>query len=222
MDEFTQKYNLDRKAASKLLKISVRTVDRYIKKKVLTAQNVGGRIWLNKDEVDNILNRKINQYGGSYQPYTNDTYDTNDDTSIPITSIDTTNDKTDENEEFLSTSQTRKIVNKADLSHLYKNLYEETREEIKEKQERLEIANYRVGQLEAQLKNSVPLLEYHRESAEKKLKEAHLIESLDQSEKKLSALFKKLKFEEYNKRVFLTILLVVLALQPLWLLLLNK
>ena len=229
MDEFTQKYNVDRKAVSRLLKVSVRTVDRYIKKKVLTAQNVGGRIWLNKDEVDGMLNQKINRYGTPYQPFqsqsqapTSDIYDTYDSASTQVTSIDTTSDKTTENEPHLSTTQTRKIVNQSDTSHLYKNLYEEAREELNEKQERLEVANYRVGQLEAQLKNSVPLLEYHRESAEKKLKEAHLLEKIDQSEKKLNYLVRKLKFEEYNKKLFLTILLVILALQPLWLLFLNK
>ena len=58
MDNFTLKYNVDRKAASKLLKVSVRTVDRYIKKKVLAAQNVGGRVWLNKDEVYGLIDRK--------------------------------------------------------------------------------------------------------------------------------------------------------------------
>lgn len=223
MDQFTQQYNLDRKAASRLLKISVRTVDRYIKKKVLTAQNVGGRIWLNKDEVDNILGDKVNRYGAPYIPqYQSPTSDTFDNESTLITSIDTTSDKTTENEQVLSTTQTRKIVNQSDTSHLYKNLYEEAKEELGEKAERLEIANYRVGQLEAQLKNSVPLLEYHRESAEKKLKEAHLIEKIDQTSKKMTYLLKKLKFEEYNKRLFLTILLIILALQPIWLLFLNK
>ena len=52
-------------------------------------------------------------------------------------------------------------------SALFKALYEGVKEELSEKQERLEIANYRVGQLETQVRNSIPMLEYHRENYEK-------------------------------------------------------
>lgn len=211
MDDFTLKYNVDRKAASKLLKVSVRTVDRYIKKKVLTAQNVGGRVWLNKEEVSNISGQKFTP-----------TSDTEMDTSTPIMSIDIQDDTQDRTEQTLSTSSTRKIVKGSETSHFYKNLYDDTKEELNEKQERLEIANYRVGQLEAQLKNSIPLLEYHRESSEKKLEKARLLEKLEHGEKSIRSLVKKIKFEQYNKRVLLTILLILLALQPLWLFFLAK
>jgi hypothetical protein len=43
---------------------------------------------------------------------------------------------------------------------VYKKLFEEQQEELKTKQERLEGANYRVGQLEAMLKEAIPLLEH--------------------------------------------------------------
>ena len=222
MDTFTQNYNIDRKAAARLLKVSVRTVDRYVKKKVLTAQNVGGRVWLKKDEIENFVERQNAPYGQPEYAAPIDTSDTFDSMSTPITSIDIIDDKTDETPPPLSTSQTHKPARKADLSQMYKNLYDDTKEELGEKQERLEIANYRVGQLEAQLKNSIPLLEYHRESAEKKLQKAKMQEKIENTEKKLMAMAKRLRFEMYNKKIFLTILLVILALQPLWLLLLAK
>jgi len=211
LDNFSQKYNLDRKAAAKRLKVSVRTVDRYVKKKVLAAQNVGGRVWLNKDEVDGF---SANQQAP--------TIDTHYDTSTPDVTIDTTSDKIEQNIQRLSTSQTRGTLKTAPTSPFFKELYQKTKEELQEKQERLEVANYRVGQLEAQVKNSVPLLEYHREAAEKKLQTARLEEHLDQSEKKFVRLVKRLKIEESNKKLFLTVLLVLLSLQPLWLLLLSK
>jgi len=137
-------------------------------------------------------------------------------------SIDIPVDKTGRNNEFVSTPEIEKNVKRSDSSQFYQKLYEETREELREKQERLEIANYRVGQLEAQLKNSIPLLEYHRESSEKKLEKAKLLEQKELTEKALIQTTKKLRFEEYNKKLILTILLILLALQPLWLLLLAK
>jgi len=211
MDNFTLKYNVDRKAASKLLKVSVRTVDRYIKKKVLAAQNVGGRVWLNKDEVYGLIDRKNPE-----------TIDTEVDMSTPMTSIDIIGDIQESEQQRLSTTETRKIVKSADTSHLYKDLYEKTKEELQEKQERLEIANYRVGQLEAQLKNSIPLLEYHRESSEKRLEKAHLIEKVEHGERAIKSLCQRIKFEESHKKILFAILLILLALQPLWLLLLAK
>lgn len=208
MDTFTQKYNIDRKAAGRLLKVSVRTVDRYIKKKVLVAQNIGGRIWLNKDDVLNLTQAPA--------------IDTSIDTSTPVMTIDTPRDTERQTSQILSTPQVEQIEKTSEASQLFKELYESSKDELREKQERLEIANYRVGQLEAQLKNSIPLLEYHRESSEKKLEKARLVEKIEQTESRLAQIIRKLRFEEYNRKILFTILLILLALQPLWLLLLKK
>jgi len=216
MDTFTQKYNIDRKAAGRMLKVSVRTVDRYIKKKVLVAQNIGGRIWLNKDDVLGLANKTVPQ---TYEPQA---IDTSVDMSTDLMAIDATRDTERQKPENLSTQEVRKIENSSDVGHLFKKLYEDTKGELREKEERLEIANYRVGQLEAQLKNSVPLLEYHRETHEKKLEKARLVEKIEQTEGRLAQLIRKLRFEEYNRKILFTILLVIMALQPLWLLLLKK
>jgi len=212
MDTFTQKYNIDRKAAGRLLKVSVRTVDRYIKKKVLVAQNIGGRIWLNKDEVLNLTQ------SAPQAP----TSDTSVDTSTPVMTIDTPHDTERQVGQILSTPQVEQIEKTSEASQLFKKLYEDSKDELREKAERLEIANYRVGQLEAQLKNSIPLLEYHRESSEKKLEKARLVEKIEQTESRLAQIIRKLRFEEYNRKILFTILLILLALQPLWLLLLKK
>ncbi len=232
MDNFTQKYNVDRKAASKLLKVSVRTVDRYIKKKVLSAQSIGGRIWLNKEDVVKLGTGKFSggQFQGSsyeaesVQPvfYETPTIDANVYQSTPVTSIDISRDNFEQKDDEVSTSETLKNVKGANGSQFYENLYKETREELKEKQERLEIANYRVGQLEAQLKNSIPLLEYHRESSEKKLEKARMVEKLEHADLTIKAVSQKLKIEKYNKKVVFTVLLIILALQPIWLLIFSK
>ena len=44
-------YNIDRKTASKLLKVSMRTVDRYIVAKKVSIEKRDGRIWLDKKEI---------------------------------------------------------------------------------------------------------------------------------------------------------------------------
>jgi len=148
--------------------------------------------------------------------------DTSDDTSTPSMAIDIVRDIPRNYESFVSSSENTKNVKSDSASPLYEKLYQDTKQELNEKIERLEIANYRVGQLEAQLKNSVPLLEYHREISEKKLEKARMIEKIESEELTIKALSSKLRFEKYNKKVLFTILLIIFALQPLWLLILKK
>lgn len=210
-----EKYNLDRKTASKLLKVSIRTIDRYVKSKKLSTQIIDGRIWLDKEEIDQLKSRYDRQ--GIVESV---------DMSTPKMSIDNYIDKVDgmevinqDNVDFMSTKNknSKKMQNA-----IYKNLYIEIKEEIKEKQERLEIANYRVGQLEAQLKNSMPMLQYHHENYSNKQLEKTLKDKIDEQGFAITKISIKLKQERFNKGIFLLILLIILSLQPLWLLLIYK
>ncbi|MFA5820535.1 MAG: hypothetical protein WC873_00215 [Candidatus Gracilibacteria bacterium] len=105
---------------------------------------------------------------------------------------------------------------------VYENLYGQLKEELNEKQERLEMANYRVGQLEAQVRNSVPMLEYHRQNQEREKLETTLKSEIEDGLTKLKRLVNELKYEKLSKRLFLVILVGLLALQPLWLLLIYR
>lgn len=222
IEQSSERYNLDRKAASKLLRISLRTVDRYIKEKKLSTRVVNGRVWLDKEELGRFKWLKV--------PVS--TVD-NVDMSTPHLSIDNDVDNVDKNftsnvdnvdtpdeENVYSTSTRKKDVYIEEK--IYKNLYVELKDELREKQERLEIANYRVGQLEAQVRNSVPLLEYHRESYSKKKQEKEFKNKITEQGTMIKKLFNQLRSEKFNKRIFLIILLTILALQPLWLLMLYK
>lgn len=215
IEQASERYNLDRKAASKLLRISLRTVDRYIKEKKLSTRVVNGRVWLDKEELGRFKWLKV--------PVS--TVD-NVDMSTPHLSIDNDVDSNVDNvditdeENVYSTSTRKKDVYIEEK--IYKNLYVELKDELREKQERLEIANYRVGQLEAQVRNSVPLLEYHRESYSKKKQEKEFKNKITEQGTMIKKLFNQLRSEKFNKRIFLIILLTILALQPLWLLMLYK
>jgi len=100
----------------------------------------------------------------------------------------------------------------------YKELYDQLREELREKQERLEIANYRVGQLEAQVRNSLPMIEFHQRDALVKAKQEQLISQISQQNDILKGLTAKARALTFSRRILLVIFLILLALQPLWLL----
>lgn len=100
---------------------------------------------------------------------------------------------------------------------VYKNLFEEAKEELKRKQELLEGANYRVGQLEAMLKDTVPLLDHQRALNSEKYTQQQLQESFELQLVKTQEIEKKLKEEATDKKLYLILLFIILLLQPLWL-----
>jgi len=168
-------FTVTRNQAAEILKVSTRTLDRYIKTGKVSNKNIAGRIFLNMGEVTNIAkskraHRKIKhrtpQIHHAVKPQ-------------PVPDILIESD----------IGFVEKVENR-----VYKNLYGETQKDLKIFQQRLEGANYRVGQLEAQLESSVPMPEHQ----------------------KLLAGHKK---ERYNKRVLYILLAILLGLQPIWLVL---
>ncbi|MDP2642470.1 MAG: hypothetical protein Q8P62_01345 [Candidatus Peregrinibacteria bacterium] len=212
LDSTLSTYNLDRKAASRLLKVSIRTLDRYIKSKKLSSRIEDGRIWLNKGEI-----RKLK--GGQVSTVTVD----NVDMSIPEMSIDKSIDEAVDNVDRVEVFEAKTKADPSKEDHeIYKKLYFDVKEELNVKQERLEIANYRVGQLEARLRSSIPMLEFHRDKYQSDKEKQELKEKIETKEKEMKDVHLNVKIEKFNKRILLTILLFTLALQPLWLLLYYK
>jgi len=214
MEMDNEVFGLDRKTASRLLKVSIRTVDRYIKSKKLSTSVIDGRVWLSKKELEGIREEK-NRKTATHRV----------DMSTPAMSIDDGVDNVDRvelidqgNVDSVSTkTRKRKTANA-----VYKKLYIDQKEELHEKQERLEIANYRVGQLEAQVKNSIPMLEYHQERYQVEKHEKSLQTKIEEQNTVIKKISTVMKYEKFNKRIFLGVLLVILALQPLWLLFVYK
>jgi len=102
-------------------------------------------------------------------------------------------------------------------NEIYKKLYFDVKEELNMKQERLEMANYRVGQLESQLRSSIPMLEFHRDKYQADKEKQELKDKIEIKEKEVKEVFSRVKIERFNKRILLIILLFTLALQPFWL-----
>lgn len=203
------KYKIDRKAASVLLKVSLRTVDRYAKSGKLSTKVVDGKVLFTESELKGFfLSRQVVD---------------NVDMSTGHLSIDRGVDKVDnvdtEGQGFVHSVSTLSTASKKKEgeSGIYKKLFLDLKEELHEKQERLEIANYRVGQLENQIKNSMPMLEYHRENYANKKKEEDFKLEVTEGKNLIEKLINQIKHERFSKRIFLIIVLIILSLQPLWL-----
>ena len=208
---------IDRKTAARLLKVSIRTVDRYVASKKLSSVTKEGRIWLNKKEVQGLKKKKQVDKVDAQVRTEKRKMSIDKSVSSPVDmSIDTV--------DIVSTYSKEKAGSTKQESSgtIFKKLYEELKEELKTSQNRLEGANYRVGQLEAMVKESVPLLEHQKLLGESTAARLELEEESESLRDKLQKVAKKLKEERLSKRVYFTILFIIMLLQPLWLYFLSR
>ena len=207
-------YTIDRKAASRLLKVSTRTIDRYIARKRLSFEKRDGRIWLDKKEVLRArqripVDRDIDMMSSEMSS-----------DKIHIIPVDAPESSVHSGSSDFQTVYSRNFKDESPRrdteEEVYKKLFEQLQEELKTKQERLEAANYRVGQLESHLKESIPLLDYNREIAKEREEKESIRKNLDAQQFEVEQLLNNLKEERFNKKVYLIILFILLLLQPLW------
>lgn len=179
---------ISRAEASNLLSVSVRTIDRYIRAGKLSSQKIESAIWLNKKDVLSLA--ALDKVTLSTPSVSADVH------------VDTGRQEYVNRSELVDSLSTPSSENALSNNKIFEELYYKLQEDNKEKQQRLEIANYRVGQLESQIQSSIPLIE-HQKHTEKRQEE-------------LKKLYTQLLKQTIIKWILILLLLVLLALQPLW------
>ena len=201
------KLYVDREEASKILKVSTRTVDRYVRKYRFKTRKDGRRVLVKRDDVDRIIQDHIGHFVDVKSTDLKIKLDKKniDNTVSRVSNIDVKNVKVESVNNTDSNNENR----------VYKGLYTDTKNELKEKQERLEAATYRVGQLEAQVKNMVPLLDYNRK--EKELKETQLTveHKIKEGELTVKKMEHRLKTEKIAKWIYLSLVGLLLVAEPI-------
>jgi len=218
---------IDRKKASKIMNLSIRTVDRYIKQGKLSSRYENGRIWLKGAEVEVlcqqgkarvVVNKKSNSKSQKITSKTSGIQvmpgETGGRVSVGRQGDPTEVDRVD-NVDRVDTMSTLLSTLQKHYEN-YKNLYEELQLEVRAQQKRLEAANYRVGQLEARLESSVPILEVTAERKAHSNQTRLLTEQLQINQKILGTNEKRLVSEKNTKNIYLIILFALLMLQPIW------
>lgn len=203
-----KRYTIDRKTASRLLKVSTRTVDRYIRQDKLSSLMENGRIWLSEGEIRTL--KEANRPKVEV---------VNMDMSRPRMSIDKNVYIDIDSVENVSPSLASSVYKRQGEEGVYQKLYEDILEEYRAYQEKLNRATYKMGQLEAQLKYSVPLLKYNKEKRMLTTSQRQLEGELDKALEVIKQTEQEYKIERFNKHVYLAILMGLLILQPIfWLL----
>lgn len=198
---------VDRIEASKILKVSTRTVDRYMRKYRFKTRKDGRRVLIKRIDVDRIIKEHIGRLV--------DINDDNLDNILNGEGAPKTPDKVSNLAvKDIKVKKIKSTIESAE-EQIYKELYSETKNELKEKQDRLEAATYRVGQLEAQVKNMVPMLDFNKK--ERELKEAnHAVEHKTKlHESKIQKMEAKLRAERIAKWMYLALVGLLLVAEPI-------
>lgn len=115
-----------------------------------------------------------------------------------------------------------------DLIETYKKMYEQLITELKARQEELEGAHYRIGQLESQIKYEKVSRHHDNAQLPQQTEILRLTQSAQSLQNEITEKVTRLKkvrealyYEKLNKRIYLGLVITLLLLQPLWLLLKN-
>ena len=211
------KFTVTRKQAADILEISTRTLDRYIRSKKLSARKKAGNILLNEDDVQAFqVARFQNMHGAS--PKVEGRAHRHIDSKVKNkTVIDAETGAVEEKEEAATV---KALTTENPREQVFEELYDLSRREIREYHNKLEAANYRLGQIETQLKHSVPLLDYQDQTEALREQESIVSNKLGRQTEAIDMLEQEVKGERLNKNIYIGLLFGLLALQPLlWLLL---
>lgn len=216
------KFSLSRNEAAELLAISTRTLDRYIRSKKLTARKKGGAILLSEEEVGNLKVALFQNMHGASPEVEGRAHRHIDSVSARAnaTIFDSDTGLVEENPVAVTAPAQKDSVAKGAREQVFEELYDLSRREIREYNNKLEAANYRLGQMETQLKHSVPLLEYQEKEAILSQQDQLIQGKVKHQEEALSMMEQEIRSERLNKNVYIGLVFGLLALQPiLWLLL---
>jgi hypothetical protein len=201
---------VDRIEASKILKTSTRTVDRYMRKYRFKTRKDGRRVLIKRIDVDKIikdhLGRIVDINDESFSQILNGKTETLPEEKNETTTLAVSNIKVEKMKEPEARGAEDRI---------YKDLYKETKHELKEKQDRLEAATYRVGQLESQVKSMVPMLDYTKK--DKELQEVfHTMEQkARQNQELIDAMERKIRHERIAKWTYLSLVGLLIIAEPI-------
>ncbi|EKD93317.1 MAG: hypothetical protein ACD_28C00179G0001 [uncultured bacterium] len=203
----TQDTVVSREEAAELLNISIRTLDRYIRRNYFEIKKVDRSVWISRPSLERF-------YDSHYVPKTSET-ESPSETGEPV---DTVVHSTEESliksplHERIELSAHEHTYPEMNPATIYKSLYEDLKPKYEEQQKRLEGAHYRVGQLEAQVKTMVPLIEFKRERQQTLLLEKQYKESMDKASTQFSRLKSLFEGERLNKNIYMGLVYLLLIL----------
>lgn len=208
----TSLYSIDRQNAARILGVSVRTVDRYIASGQIRKVKNQGRTWLSNEDIKSMVSENEKTMSDAVvSEFVSQTIREEQRTGNVSSGH---YDQSEVIKDYNNVSQSNETSN-------YKSLYEEAKEELKDKNQKLQQATYRIGQLESQVKSMIPRLKYEQEQKLLTQKAANMESLFKQEVQKREVVTKKLigelkikenelESEKFNKAIYAILLFLII------------
>lgn len=209
-----KEYSIPRKEAGEIAWISLRTLDRYVMSKKIDYKKIKWRVLFSIEDLEKIKIEK------------------NIDSINEIkTNFDFKKEKTEHKTSKINNSQNSKNISEKNLIQnnfwenfwemikiiqitaerdSFKKMFEIANLDLKEKQNQLERANFKLWEVLA--KQNIPLLE----NKQKSQKISNLEKKLNESEEITRSLKNEISFQKFIKTVFIIILLLTVSILSFW------
>ncbi|MFA5842708.1 MAG: hypothetical protein WC882_03505 [Candidatus Gracilibacteria bacterium] len=214
-----QDFTLTREEVSEKLNISIRTLDRYIRRNYFNVKHSGRNVWISKNSFEEYYKKNY----GQMTP-TTDSEELSESQNVALSGQEQMTGQAYNafgvgglKQPLLELSAHEHAYDTA-LSpvYIYKGLYDELKERNDEQIKRLEGAHYRVGQLEAQVKSMIPMVEFKKQKDQLQLMDRKYRESLEEASRKLSQSKRLFEGERLNKNIYISLVYGLLALHVIF------
>lgn len=196
-------FTLDRTEAAAALEISTRTLDRYVKSGKLRSKKAGKKVYIHDGDLERIKHELSRGF--------------EEETDAPLS----------ERIEFTAGGDSPEIVFFEDGSDSgfkrrpllvdYRELFETSQKSIEEKDRVIRELSFRVGQAEAELKNSVSLLEHKKTAYLLEAAKSKSDEERVESEKEIEALKSAVESEKTTTMILvIALVFLLLGFLGLW------
>lgn len=226
-----QDYSLSREEAAEALRISVRTLDRYIRRHYFDTKRSGRQVWISRPSFESFFEAQVREQEATKFLGSAEAHDLSEAPTRPISTPargreaqssaaegSDTSAPTGEplRAEFTPHAHAHSYEHDLSPSQIYKTLYEEIKVQHDEQVKRLEGAHYRVGQLEAQVKSMVPMGEYKKQRKQLLLMNDQYKATVQEAQQKLLHAKKRVEGERLNKNVYISLVYALLALHVIF------
>ena len=213
-----QPHTVNRRFAADILNVSLRTLDRYVKKNSISASRRGRELYFGEQELLDFKAKLLAQAEFERmqanklrreQPSKSEFADVAQAQVIEQTHQPEEPHYSHEKHDLNPLKKS--VESEGGENTIYKTLYEKTGQELHVTREKLQVANYHIGKLEAQVKSMVPQIEYKKQHQE-------LLTLAQESRHKtedISELEKQLKIEQVVKKIYAVFLFFMMALLPM-------
>ena len=221
-----QQYHVSRQFAAEILNVSVRTLDRYSKSDKISSVRRGRQLFFSEQELLDFKAKQMAQQElEEVQKARLQRHRERPSTSRRRSSVSS------RKREFADVEKAQVLEQEGDFDDvdaafadirdsmlrrspdesIFRSLYKKAEHELKELRGKLEMANYRVGNLEAQISSMVPQIEFKKQRQE-------LLELAQENRSKsheMAELESQLQLERWVKRIYGGFLFFMMGLFPL-------